>query len=129
MKRPSLLAALLLVASVTAAPILYAQQLQEGNWTGTATPPDGMTVDITYEVEYTDEGLQITIQIPEMGMILPANEAKLEGDKLTFGLSVETDELSCALEKQESGSFEGECVDAAGGSGYLVMTPPEGTAD
>ncbi len=124
MKKPSLLVALLLITCVAAAPIPYIQEIQAGSWTGTATPPDGQIIDVVYEVK-TEEGLAITLRISEAQMVLPASEPKLEGSILTFGLSVEQDELTCTLERQNDGSFQGECIDLDGGAGYLVMNPPQ----
>ena len=129
MRRLSMALAMLLVASVAAAPIPFLQQLQDGNWPGTATDPEGATADVIYEVKTTDEGQQLTIQIPEAGMALPATELKLEGDKLTFTLSIDMDDIACVLERQENGSFEGACIDQSGGTGWLVMNPPGGAAD
>lgn len=128
MRKPSQLAALLLVACVAAAPIPYLQQLEEGNWTGTATGPDGMTYDVIYEIKNTEEGQTLTLQVPEAGMAVPAEELKLEGDKLTFFFAVDMDSIACSLERQDDGSFEGECIDQDGGGGWLVMKPPSGTA-
>ena len=124
MKKPSLLVALLLITCVAAAPIPHIQEIQAGSWTGTATPPEGQVFDVVFEVK-TEEGLAITLRIAEPQMVLTASEPKLEGRILSFSLSVEQNELTCALERQDDGSFQGECIDLDGGAGYLVMNPPQ----
>ncbi len=124
MKKPNLLIALILATGLAAVPVAASQELQSGTWTGTATPPDGNTIDLAYTVASGDEGLSITIQVPEVGMSIETYEVKLEGDKLSFGFAVEVDVLRCELVRQDDGSFAGECVDDGGSPGYLVMNPP-----
>jgi hypothetical protein len=117
-----------LVLLLLAAP-LSAQEMAAGIWSGTVSPPDDAPFDVTYEVSYGEEGeLQITL-FPPQGLgappEIPFNEVELEEGVLTFSWFAGVD-LTCELVRQEDGVFEGECIDAGGTPGILVMVPPDG---
>lgn len=83
-------------------------------------------MDIVWTVAHEDHTIKITLQIPEAGMAFDAQDVELQNDTLTFGLNIESDELACVFERQDDGSFAGECIDLDGGSGYVTMVPPSG---
>ena len=125
--RMTLVAAAGLALLLLAAPA-SAQQLAAGLWTGTVDPPDGMALDVEYDVAYDEEGtLQITLYPPD-GVGAPPEivfqDVALEEGSLTFWWFAGTN-LTCELLQLEDGSFEGDCVDEDGVSGTLVMVPPE----
>ncbi len=124
MKKQSLMVALLLITSVAAAPIPYIQEIQAGSWPGRVSPPDELSQDVVFEVK-TDEGLAIAIRISVTEMVLPTSEPKLEGKMLTFSVDLGNVEIACALERQDDGSFLGECIGPGGDAGYMVMNPPQ----
>jgi hypothetical protein len=110
------LAGLLFAAAPAAA-----QTLHTGTWTGTIAPPDGGVVDVEYEVSVTNDEIGITL-VFEMGTFEFAS-IEFDGSVLSFTWSPGVN-LTCELELQDDGSFEGECVDEGGESGFLTMNPP-----
>ena len=124
MRKRYLMVALLLITCVAAAPIPYIQEMQTGSWPGTVSPPDEPPQDVVFEVK-TDEGLAIAIRISGTEMVFPTSEPKLEGKMLTFSVDLGHAEIACALERQDDGSFQGECIGPGGDAGYMVMNPPQ----
>lgn len=104
-----------------------AQELPAGMWTGSVTSPDGDFIEVEYEVALGEEGLEIAI-IPPAGLAtedrFEFGDVALDDGVLTFSWSPGV-WLDCALDLQEDGSYEGECVDEGGTSGILKMVPPE----
>jgi len=100
--------------------IARAQMLQSGTWTGTVTPPNGPTLDVTYTV--TEEG-GVTIHAGENGSFM-FNNLRLEEGHLLFNFSPGNDYRTCNLARQEDGAFTGACSDTNGETGQVVMTPP-----
>ena len=126
MKKPSLLIALLLISSIAAAPLPYVQQLRTGTWTGTATPPEGMTTNVIFTVDWVEDELAISLEIPEAGMTFDAIAPRVENDSIVFSLDIQSDVLDCNLARQDDGSYKGPCIDEGGGEGTVVMVPPAG---
>ena len=99
--------------------------LREGTWGGTMTPPGGETEEITYAVKTVDGELTIILGVPNGRRAVPASDIRLEPDTLYFSWTPGT-RVDCTLRLQEDGSYEGECKDPSGESGYLTMVPPQG---
>lgn len=119
------------VASILAAALvlpaaLSAQTLQTGTWTGTITPPGNTTAPVTFDVTAPDDSLAITINGP-FGS-LPFSNIQHHPDRLTFTFSPGPP-VNCTLMLQEDKSYSGDCLDAAGAKGVIVMVPPEGQPD
>ena len=104
-----------------------AQELEQGTWTGTLTPPPGIEVPVTFEVGGTDGALSIVMTAPLVEPPMVFNDVKLDGDELTFWWAPDI-RLDCRLLRKEDGSFEGPCSDGSGpaGEGILKMLPPSG---
>tara|TARA_B100001245_G_C22592456_1_gene293911 strand:- start:127 stop:486 length:360 start_codon:yes stop_codon:yes gene_type:complete len=104
-----------------------AQELEQGTWTGTLTPPPGGEVPVTFEVGGTDGALSIVMTAPLVEPPMVFNDVKLDGDELTFWWAPDI-RLDCRLLRKEDGSFEGPCSDGSGpaGEGILKMLPPSG---
>ena len=97
--------------------------LEEGTWTGTATPPEGGTFDISFEVTSEGDSLSITI-VSDFGNF-ELNDVQVAPDRLTFWLEIGGTRLDCELLLGEGGSYAGDCVDSDGDTGLLTMTPPK----
>jgi len=98
-----------------------AQQLEQGTWTGTMSPPEGEGVPVTYSVGVTDGALSIVMNNAQLGD-MPFSDARLDGDELTFWWEPGT-RVDCTLRRQSDRSFAGTCS-AGNGDGALTMVPP-----
>ena len=121
----------LLVGVVAASP---AQQLVEGTWTGTITPPNGPTIDVEYEVAGSGDELSIELVLPTDSFDFDVDRIVFEGidvdsETLEFFFVAGNDTIDCSLAWDERGHYEGECADEGGDSGVMVMRPPEGGAN
>ena len=107
--------------------------LREGTWGGTMTPPGGETEEITYAVKTVDGELAITLESRLFGTV-PATEIRLwhlDGKGSSEMAIIQFSwthgpTMDCTLWLHEAGSYEGECKDPSGESGYLTMVPPQG---
>lgn len=114
-------------AAAAAAMLLFtpigasAQDIATGTWTGTISPPGGSPLEITYEVAATADGFSVLVNGP--GEPLPGSDVVVGDDRLTFTFEPGTP-VDCVLMLQDDGRYEGECVDAGGDPGVLVMIPP-----
>jgi hypothetical protein len=102
-----------------------AQDLVDGTWSGTMTPPNaGGEVALEYEVTHPEGKLAIVMASP-MGW-MPFSNIEFSDGMLRFtwqpGPVVE-----CQLEPQVSGGYYGDCIDETGGTGQLRMVPPAQT--
>ena len=114
------------VLAMWAATPLAAQELEQGTWTGTISPPDdGDPVAVTYEVGETNGSLSIVMSAPLIQPPMVFSDVKLEGDELTFWWEPCV-RVDCALLRREDGSFQGMCTEGTGpaGEGVLTMLPP-----
>ncbi len=123
MKTVIALLAMVCFAALTYTSPVLAQDLEVGTWTGTVTPPSSQVFDVTYIVEHTDDALTITMNSP-MGP-LPFSNIEVGENNITFSWQAGPTHLDCDLKTQEDGSYKGECVDADGSPGTLIMIPPE----
>ena len=123
MKHPLYLAGLALVAVIAIGLTVYAQELETGTWSGTLTPPGDAAMDITYDVSYDEGELSITINIPEMGGSLSASDISVDGETLSFSFAPGP-QVDCDLQRQEDGSFAGDCSPGGGESGHMTMVAP-----
>jgi hypothetical protein len=118
--------AIALAALISVSASAVAQQaspkLEIGKWSGKVTPPDGITVNVAYDVAYAGDTLQITIHAEQHGTF-PTTEAKLDGSKLSFKFRPGP-EIVCVLEKKEM-DYIGACTDEGGGVAQIEMSPPK----
>ena len=115
-------AALLCVAAPASAQQSATAKLEAGAWTGTVTPPDGMTTAVIYDVAYAGDTLKITIRAGDHGTF-ETSDVKLETDKLSFSFRPGP-LVKCTLSRKDGG-FAGTCLDEEGGVANMVLAPPK----
>ncbi|MFQ5689452.1 MAG: hypothetical protein ACE5HQ_04170 [Gemmatimonadota bacterium] len=102
--------------------------LPSGTWSGVATPPDGRSIALGFEVSGSADSLSIVVLSPPEGQDetarFPASEVRLRGDTLSFEWTPRM-RARCKLARQKDRTWEGTCVDDFGMQGGLTMTPPE----
>lgn len=123
MKKALTALAFWLIASLATTPAA-AQQLPQGIWTGTMTPPGGQAFNVSYEVGTRDGALVVAMMSIIVQEVIRFQDVRLTGDELTFwwepGIRVD-----CRLRRTESGSYEGPCTPGGGGpAGAITMVPP-----
>ena len=105
-----------------------AQEMAPGTWTGTLTAPDGMAIDVTFEVSGMGEDLAILFIWPEgappEAEDMNLEEVALSDEGLTFVLPIPNVHIVCDLASGDDGSYEGPCDGDDGQSGQLRMVPP-----
>ena len=118
----ALLPIVMLTVVVVGIPVVHAQPLEEGRWVGQMAHPTGAYLNLSFTVSMAGDSLQITLEVPSF-QSFPLHNARLEGDQLSFWWRASV-RLTCSLDRQRDGSFQGGCVDTWGGRGPLVMIPP-----
>jgi hypothetical protein len=101
-----------------------AQTIEAGTWTGTVQPPGNEVYQVTCVVSGTKDSVAITIRQEQLGSF-PARDIRVLADRITFTWSPGNDNVKCILMKKDDSSFAGDCTDAEGGTGHLVMIPPK----
>ena len=115
-------AAMLAATSAASAQQVAPPKMEVGEWTGQVTPPEGITVSVTYDVAYAGDTLKITIKAGEHGTFT-TYDVKLEAEKLTFKFSPGP-EVLCVLNKKEAG-YAGACTEADGSTATMDLSPPK----
>ncbi|MEO5510115.1 MAG: hypothetical protein ABIV28_09215 [Longimicrobiales bacterium] len=111
--------------SAQTTPAASAEKLEVGKWTGTVTPPEGTTINLTFDVTVPNDSMKIDMTLTEMSASAALTDIKLEGKKLSFAFTIFDTHVTCALEKKDDGTFAGPCADAGGAGGPMTMTPPK----
>jgi hypothetical protein len=101
-----------------------AQTIKAGTWTGTVQPPGTEVYPVTYVVAVAKDSVAITIRQEQMGTF-QARDIRVLADRITFAWSPGNDNVKCVLMKKDDNSYAGDCTDADGGTGHLVMIPPK----
>lgn len=114
---------LLIAAALTIPVSLSAQKLAPGSWTGTVTPPDNPALDATFNVRMSGDTTKITLNV--MGQGMEATDVKVEKDRVLFTFSPGGTSVRCTLLHKDDESYSGDCLDAQGGKGVIVMKPPK----
>jgi len=132
MYKSTVVAWLVLGLVVGAAAPSQGQELVEGTWTGTITPPTGPTIDVEYEVVGSRGDWSIELVLPTDSFDFDVERILFEGvdvaeETLEFFFTAGTDTIDCSLAWDERGHYEGECADEGGESGVMVMIPPQGS--
>lgn len=123
MKIVTTLCATICLAALMVVPGLQAQDLVSGKWTGTVVDPDGEVFNVTYDIETANDTLTVLMN-SLMGQF-PLRNINVDGDHITFTWSTRVAKLNCDLERQEDGSYTGDCVFGNGNSAQLLMAPPK----
>lgn len=117
-----------------ATPSVRGQELVEGTWTGTVTPPTGPTIDVEYQIVGHGDELSIELVLPTDSFDFDVHRIVFEGidvgsGTLEFFFTAGDDTVDCSLAWDERGHYEGECADAGGEPRVMVMIPPPGGVD
>lgn len=98
--------------------------LETGKWTGIVMPPNGETVEVTYDVATKNDGSQtMVINAGPHGTFAVA-KMTIESGKLSFYFTPGP-EVRCALSRKDDGSYEGDCMDDGGAPAHMTMLPPK----
>ena len=98
-----------------------------GKWTGTVTPPEAETTPVTFDVTSSNDTIAIQIDAGGHGSFA-ASEIEFAGTRLVFSFQPGPKVL-CVLNKQDDGSFAGECTEGAGAAAQITMVPPKESGD
>ena len=115
--------ALTLAVLLLTSTLAVGQSLQTGKWTGTVIPPNGQTISVGFNVTGEEAELAITMTGTPVGDI-EFLDVELTDTVLEFAWVAGNTALTCKLEQQDDGSYEGPCTDEDGVPGTIVMTPP-----
>ena len=114
----------LAVLAVLAMPAaLAAQKLAPGTWTGTISPPDTPTLEATFDVRTSGDTTKITLNAS--GRIMEASDVKVEASRVLFVFAPGGTSVKCTLLLRDDKSYSGDCLDAQGAKGVIVMKPPK----
>ena len=102
---------------------LAAQKMTAGTWTGTISPPDGPTMEATFDVRVSGDTTKITLKAD--GRVVEASDIKVEATRLLFTFSPGGDTIRCTLLHRDDKSYSGDCLDTQGGKGVITMKPPK----
>jgi hypothetical protein len=102
---------------------LAAQKLTAGTWTGTISPPDQGALDATFVVRMAGDTTKLTLKAD--GREIEATDIKVEPKQLLFTFSPSGNAIRCTLLLRDDKSYSGDCLDAQGGKGVIVMKPPK----
>ena len=120
MRSASVLIACVVMVGATIVTV-QAQMLQEGTWEDTTVLPSGSSVQTDFDVTVENGELASTyhsVQGP-----LPLTDISLEGDTLSYTFSAGV-LVRCVVERQDDGSYTGECKTGNGETGRHTMKPP-----
>ena len=117
------LLALFTVAMLALPASLEAQKVTPGNWTGTISPPDGGALEATFDVRQSGDTTKITMNAA--GRTIETTDVKVESSRLLFTFAPGGNAVKCDLSLQTDKSYSGDCIDASGGKGTIVMKPPK----
>ena len=115
----------LLAAAAMAVPAsLAAQKITPGTWTGTISPPNGGTLEASFDVRVAGDTTKITIRA-DGGRVVETSNIKVEKDRLLFSFAPGNSVVECTLKLATDKSYSGDCVDGGGAKGVIVMRPPK----
>lgn len=100
---------------------LQAQTLQEGTWEGTTILPDGSSNRTDFDVAIENGELAITYHY--MTGVVALTEISFEDDTLSYVFSADGALIRCSLQRQDDGSYTGECRSGSE-TGRHTMRPP-----
>jgi len=102
---------------------LAAQKLTPGTWTGTITPPDSPALEATFDVRMAGDTTKITLNAG--GRAMETSDVKVEAKQVLFAFAPGGTSVKCTLLLRDDKSYSGDCLDAQGGKGVIMMKPPK----
>ena len=111
-----------LVCTTALASGAAAQTLPAGTWSGNIAAPDGMSIEVSFQVTVNGDTTAITLKA-EFGEFA-FNEIKVLEDRVTFSFTPGP-LVRCNLLHKEDGSYSGQCTDDSGESATMTMVPPK----
>ena len=118
-----LLHRMFVVAALAMPASLSAQKLTPGTWTGTISPPDQGALEATFDVRMAGDTTKITLKAD--GRVIETSGVKVEADRILFSFAPGGTDVRCTLMLRDDKSYSGDCLDAQGGKGVIVMRPPK----
>ena len=110
------------VVMVTATIItIQAQTLQEGTWEGTTVLPNGSSNRTDFDVTIENGELTILYHSVQGPMLL--SDISLDGATLSYTFSPGV-LVRCEVQRQDDGSYAGDCKTGNGQIGRHTMKPP-----
>jgi hypothetical protein len=114
-----------------------AEGLDEGSWSGSYTPYHSDTLDVSYEVQYSQqeqlEQLSITMVIdlePRSDFTYALEDVVISESNIIFSIRGAQESKRCELEIQDNGDYLGLCQSDLDAEGLhlteIVMIPPPG---
>ncbi len=114
--------ALFLVAGVPAT--LHAQTLGDGLWFGSMSPPEmPAPFRISYDVSLDNDVLTVVMHVAENDAAL--HDVRFKDGKLVFWFDAGSTRVDCVLAPDGPETYAGDCQDADGESGQLMITRDE----
>lgn len=119
----------LLIAAIAVSSSFGAQSqiIQDGDWVGQIIHRNGRSMEVTYQVQNGEDGLQITLLVEEYGPF-QFRDIRVTADSLLF-VWEPSFELPCTLARLPDGVYHGVCSDPWGGYGGAIMAPPGSDRD
>lgn len=114
---------LLIVGALTMPASLAAQKLAAGTWTGSIAPPNGGTLEATFNVRVSGDSTKITLNAD--GRTIEAYDVKVEAKRVLFAFAAGSNAIQCTLVLGDDKSYSGDCLDSRGGKGAIAMRPPK----
>jgi hypothetical protein len=116
---------LVALAFVTTPAALAQPAVPTGDWTGTIEWRDAEPVALTASLEECAEGLKLTLRSDD-GAYRAEEIVHVEADEVHFGVTNTRRNytLACAAERQDDGTFAGQCSTADGVWARLRLQPP-----
>ena len=113
----------LLVVGLLVPGICSAQSLKPGKWTGSAVPPDGEEVQLTYDVTVDGDSLGVVIHAGEHGDFT-AHSTRYADKAISFTFEPGVP-VHCVLTLNAEGAYAGHCLGDDGSDATMVMVPPK----
>jgi hypothetical protein len=127
---------LVFVLAAAALPILAgadsaaAQKIEEGQWTGVVTEPDGDQTDVIFDVTVKGDTIGIIARPGGEGNF-PFRDVKMVDEKTMTFWFTPGPRVDCKLTRRDDGAFEGPCLNPASQEARILMVPPkkDGTSE
>ncbi len=124
MYKQLLIIAVILVSSISE---ISSQTIEDGDWVGVIIHRSGRYMNSVYEVQNTNQGVEITMKVKTYGSF-KFKDIRVTSDSLLFVWTPSFD-LPCTMARLPDGVYHGVCKDPWGGFGGAIMAPPGTNTD